>query len=299
VNVGDEKPNFGIKCWNAFASCGCLLLVGQSNIESRRERGQVVPKFAANLTMLFNEFDFLDRFDAAARAGFKAVEFLFPYAFDKRKIKERLDANGLQLVLHNLPAGDWTGGERGIACLPDRVEEFRSGIARALEYASALGCPRLNCLSGITPNNVDSEIVSQTFIDNLRFAARLLEQSGILLLIEPINTVDIPNFYLSGTQQAVDIIRKVASENLKIQYDIYHMQIMEGNLASKIKQNLGAIGHIQIADNPGRNEPGTGEINFTFLFDFLDSIGYQSWIGCEYRPKDDTVNGLKWLRFKG
>ena len=254
-----------------------------------------MPKFAANLTMLFNEFDFLDRFDAAARAGFKAVEFLFPYAFDKRKIKERLDANGLQLVLHNLPAGDWTGGERGIACLPDRVEEFRSGIARALEYASALGCPRLNCLSGITPNNVDSEIVSQTFIDNLRFAARLLEQSGILLLIEPINTVDIPNFYLSGTQQAVDIIRKVASENLKIQYDIYHMQIMEGNLASKIKQNLGAIGHIQIADNPGRNEPGTGEINFTFLFDFLDAIGYQSWIGCEYKPKGDTVNGLKWL----
>ena len=254
----------------------------------------MVPKFAANLTMLFNEFDFLDRFEAAARAGFKAVEFLFPYAFDKRSIKEKLDANGLELVLHNLPAGDWTAGERGIACLPDRVEEFRSGIALAIEYASALGCPRLNCLSGLAPNNVDSEIVSRTFIDNLRFAARLLEQSGIPLLTEPINTEDVPNFHLSRTQQAVDILRKVESTNLKIQYDIYHMQIMEGNLVFTIKQNLGAIGHIQIADNPGRNEPGTGEINFTFLFDYLDSIGYQSWIGCEYKPKTGTVNGLKW-----
>jgi hydroxypyruvate isomerase len=255
-----------------------------------------VPKFAANLTMLFTELDFLDRFDAAASAGFKAVEFLFPYSYETAEIRDKLARHNLRLVLHNLPAGNWAAGDRGIACLPDRIDEYRYGVAQAIEYAKELGCSQLNCLAGIGPDGADPSMLYEIFVGNLRFSASLLERSGIRLLIEPINTRDIPRFFLSGTQQAVEIIRDVGSSNLKIQYDVYHMQIMEGDLAPTIERNLDLIGHIQVAENPGRHEPGTGEINFDFLFGFLDSIGYQGWIGCEYKPKTVTDESLEWFK---
>lgn len=244
--------------------------------------------------MLFNEVDFLDRFEAAAQAGFKGVEYLFPYDFDAAELKSRLDRNGLTQVLHNLPAGDWGAGERGIACHPDRVEEFKAGVDKAIEYAAALGCKQVNCLAGIAPKGEDEAAVRKTFVENLKFAADKLKSAGIVLLIEPINTRDIPGFYLNGTQQALDIITATGSDNIAVQYDIYHMQIMEGDLAPTMEKHLGSIRHIQLADNPGRNEPGTGEINYPFLFGFLDKIGYDGWIGCEYKPATTTVEGLGW-----
>ena len=251
-------------------------------------------QFAANLTMMFNEVDFLDRFEAAAKAGFKGVEYLFPYDFTAEELSARLKDNGLTQVLHNLPAGDWGAGERGIACHPDRVEEFKAGVDKAIEYATALGCKQVNCLVGITPAGADAEVVRKTVVDNLKFAADKLKAAGIRLLIEPINTRDIPGFYLCGTQQALDIIAETGSDNIAVQYDIYHMQIMEGDLAPTMQKHLASIDHIQLADNPGRNEPGTGEINYPFLFGFLDKIGYQGWIGCEYKPATTTVEGLSW-----
>lgn len=253
-----------------------------------------MPKLAANLSMLFNEVDFLDRFDAAAKAGFKGVEFLFPYAFTVEQIKQKLDANQLELVLHNLPAGDWEAGERGIACHPDRVEEFKEGVDKAISYGKALGVKQINCLAGIQPKDVSADDARATLVSNLKFAADKLKAEGIQLLIEPINTFDIPGFFLSGTQQAIDIIKDTGSDNLFVQYDIYHMQRMEGELSSTIQKNLAQIKHIQLADNPGRFEPGTGEINYGFLFRFLDEIGYQGWIGCEYKPKSGTTEGLGW-----
>ena len=195
---------------------------------------------------------------------------------------------------HNRPAGDWGAGERGIACHPDRVEEFKAGVDKAIEYATALGCKQVNCLVGITPAGADAEVVRKTVVDNLKFAADKLKAAGIRLLIEPINTRDIPGFYLCGTQQALDIIAETGSDNIAVQYDIYHMQIMEGDLAPTMQKHLASIDHIQLADNPGRNEPGTGEINYPFLFGFLDKIGYQGWIGCEYKPATTTVEGLSW-----
>ena len=256
-------------------------------------------KLAANLTMLWNEIDFLDRFDAAAKAGFTGVEYLFPYAYPKDALAERLRRHGLKQVLHNLPAGDWAKGDRGNACDPARVGEFEDGVGKAIDYARTLGCTQVNCLAGIAPAGVDSEKLRATFVSNLRFAADKLGAAGIRLLIEPINTFDIPGFYLSHTQQALDIIRDTGSSNLFVQYDIYHMQRMEGELANTIKANLAKIAHVQLADNPGRNEPGTGEINYRFLFGFLDSIGYDGWIGCEYKPKNSTDEGLGWRRSHG
>ncbi|AXK38080.1 hydroxypyruvate isomerase [Crenobacter cavernae] len=255
-----------------------------------------MPKFAANLTMLFNEVDFLSRFEAAAKAGFKGVEYLFPYDFDKNQLAELLDKNGLKQVLHNLPAGNWAGGERGIAVLPDRVSEFQDGVGRAIDYAKTLGCTQLNVLAGITPQGVDADKVRETFVSNIKFAADKLEAEGIKLLIEAINTFDIPGFYVSGTQQTLDLIAASGSSNIYVQYDVYHMQRMEGELANTIKAKLPQIAHIQLADNPGRNEPGTGEINYPFLFSFLDEIGYDGWIGCEYKPKTTTVEGLGWAK---
>lgn len=252
-------------------------------------------KFAANLSMLFTEVDFLDRFEAAASAGFKGVEYLFPYDFPAQDIKKKLDDNKLTQVLHNLPAGDWAGGERGIACHPDRVEEFRTGVAQAIEYATALGCKQVNCLSGIKPESVSQEQAHKTFVENLRFAAAELEKAGILLLVEAINTRDIPGFFLNRTDQGVKLLEEVGSDNLKLQYDIYHMQIMEGDLAPTIEANLSHIAHVQLADNPGRHEPGTGEINYPFLFAHLEKLGYQGWIGCEYKPAASTTEGLGWL----
>jgi hydroxypyruvate isomerase len=253
-----------------------------------------MPKFAANLTMLYNEVDFLDRFAAAARDGFKGVEYLFPYAYDKNQLADKLKTYGLTQVLHNLPAGDWGAGERGIGCLPNRVGEFQDGVGKAIEYATALGCRQVNCLAGIAPKGAKPELLRQTFVENLRFAAGKLKAAGIRLLIEPINTFDIPGFYLCHTAQALEIMDEVGSDNLFLQYDIYHMQRMEGELAASLKKHLARIAHIQIADNPGRNEPGTGEINYPFLFRHIDQIGYQGWIGCEYKPATTTAAGLGW-----
>ncbi|MBA1196721.1 hydroxypyruvate isomerase [Pseudomonas sp. S07E 245] len=255
-----------------------------------------MPRFAANLSMLFTEQDFLARFKAAADAGFSGVEYLFPYDFSAAEIKAQLDANGLTQVLFNLPAGDWSTGERGIACHPDRVEEFRAGVDKAIAYAKELGNTQINCLAGIRPQGLECATVRKTFVDNLKFAADKLQAAGIRLVMEMINTRDIPGFYLNTTQQALDIQTEVASANLFLQYDIYHMQIMEGDLARTIEANLPRINHIQLADNPGRNEPGTGEINYRFLFEHLDRIGYKGWVGAEYKPLTTTEAGLGWLK---
>ena len=258
-----------------------------------------MPKLAANLTMLFNEVDFLDRFEAAAKAGFTGVEYLFPYAYPKEQLAEKLARYRLEQVLHNLPAGDWAGGERGIACHPNRVGEFQDGVGTAIDYARTLGCKQVNCLAGIAPKGVDPQTVRDTFVSNLRFAADKLGAAGIKLLIEPINTFDIPGFWLSHTRQALDVIRDTGSSNVYVQYDIYHMQRMEGELANTMKAHLSRIAHMQLADNPGRNEPGTGEINYRFLLGFVDAIGYDGWVGCEYKPKGNTVEGLAWRAAHG
>jgi len=258
-----------------------------------------MPRFAANLTMLFTEHPFLDRFERAASAGFKAVEFLFPYAFEAADIKQRLTDHGLTPVLHNLPAGDWDAGERGIACHPDRVAEFRDGVGRAIEVAKVLGVPQLNCLAGKTPRGVADVAIRDTFVNNLRYAAAELKKAGLKLLIEPINTFDIPGFYLNRTGQALAIIDEVAidpnADNLYVQYDIYHAQRMEGELIATMQKNLARVAHIQLADNPGRNEPGTGEINYDNVFVALDRMGYSGWVGCEYKPATTTEAGLGWL----
>jgi hydroxypyruvate isomerase len=257
-----------------------------------------MPKFAANLTMLFTEVPFLDRFEKAAKAGFKAVEFLFPYPYAVSELQLRLQDNGLTLVLHNLPAGDWDKGERGIACHPNRVDEFKAGVAKAIEYATALKVPQINCLAGKVPEGVSEKQLRETFVSNMKVAASELGKAGIKSLMEPINTFDIPGFYLKHTAQALSLIDEIGSDNLYVQYDAYHMQRMEGELAATIAKNLKRIAHIQIADNPGRNEPGTGEINHDFLFAHLDKIGYAGWIGCEYKPATTTEAGLGWLKGK-
>lgn len=255
-----------------------------------------MPRLAANLSMLFTEQDFLARFDAAAAAGFQGVEYLFPYDYPAEQIKEKLDANKLTQVLFNLPAGDWAAGERGIACHPDRVEEFRQGVDQAIAYAKVLGNTQVNCLSGIQPADVDTATARKTLVENLRYAAPKLAQAGIKLVIEAINTRDIPGFFLSSTAQAQEIRAAVGSDNLELQYDIYHMQIMEGDLTPTMSANMADIGHIQLADNPGRHEPGTGEINYHFLFNFIDSSDYDGWVGCEYKPATTTEAGLGWLK---
>lgn len=255
-----------------------------------------MPKFCANLTTLFNEVEFMERFELASKVGFEGVEYLFPYAYDKEELVEQLDRYGLVQVLHNLPAGDWEAGERGIACHPDRVGEFQDGVGQAIEYATMLDCKKVNCLAGTTPEGVDADKVRSTFIENLSFAADKLSDAGIKLLIEPINTRDFPGFYLSNTSQAMDIIKAVDSPNLGLLYDVYHMQIMEGDLAKTIARVLSKLEHVQIADNPGRHEPGTGEIYFPFLLAFIDYLDYQGWIGCEYKPDGNTVKGLKWIK---
>jgi hydroxypyruvate isomerase len=254
-----------------------------------------MPRFAANLSMLFTEEAFLDRFAAAAGAGFKGVEYLFPYDFEAAEIRRRLEDNGLEQVLFNLPAGDWEAGERGIACHPGRVEEFREGVDTAIAYARVLGNTQVNCLAGIKPPGVSDDEARQTLVGNLRFAAEKLEAAGILLIAEPINTRDIPGFFLNHTAQALAIFDEVGSPNLKLQYDIYHMQVMEGDLAPTIERHLDRIAHVQVADTPGRHEPGTGEIHTPFLFAHLDRLGYDGWVGCEYKPLAGTREGLGWL----
>ncbi len=255
-----------------------------------------MPRFAANLTLLFNEVAFLDRFALAAQAGFQAVEFLFPYDHAAQVIRQQLDTHGLRLVLHNMPPGDWDAGECGIACHPDRVDEFRDGVATAICYAKVLGTGQLNCLAGKAPAGVEDCVLRKTLIANLQFAAHACKQADLRLLLEPINTFDIPGFYVSRTDQALSLLDAVGADNIFLQYDIYHAQRMEGELAATISRYLPRIGHIQLADNPGRHEPGTGEINFPYLFEHLDRVGYTGWIGCEYKPATTTSAGLGWVQ---
>jgi hydroxypyruvate isomerase len=255
-----------------------------------------MPKFSANLTMLFTETDFLNRFERAAKAGFKAVEFMSPYEYDAEEIMNKVNANKLEIILVNTPAGNFSAGERGIACLPDRVAEFRASIGLSIKYAKALKCPRLNCMTGIVPKGADMNKVKQTYIENLKFAADATQKEGIALEIEPLNNIDMPGTYLTFTSQAKDIMSEVNHPNLGLQYDVYHMQIMEGNLTQTIRNNIGCIKHIQVADNPGRHEPSTGEINFPYLFQAIDEAGYKGWIGAEYKPGTTTEKSLDWAK---
>ncbi len=255
-----------------------------------------MPKFSANLSFLYQDLAFLDRFAAAAKDGFGALEYLGPYAEPKEKVADVLQANGLRQALFNVPSGDWAGGERGIACLPDRIEEFRNGISLALDYAKALDCPQVNVISGLVPKGADLETFEKVLVENLKYAAKRAADAGVKLLIEPINLRDIPGFFLSNTDHAERILEKVGSDNLYIQYDFYHMQIMQGDLMPTFIRLKDRIAHVQIADNPGRNEPGTGEINYSFILSELDRLGYDGWVGCEYKPKTGTSEGLGWMK---
>jgi hydroxypyruvate isomerase len=252
--------------------------------------------FSANVSMLFTEVDFLERFARAAKAGFSAVECQFPYSRRADEIAGQLQQHGLSLVLHNLPAGDWARGDRGIACLPDRVGEFRESVGRAIDYATVLRCPRLNCLAGIAATGASHETLRETFVGNLRFAAGELKRHQITLLIEPLNTRDTPGFFLQTPQQAVEIIEEVGADNLRLQFDVYHTHIMEGDVVSAIHRNMRHIAHVQIADDPGRHEPGTGRIDFASVFQTLARAHYDGFIGCEYVPSKTTEESLLWLR---
>ena len=265
-----------------------------------------MPQFAANLSMMYPELDFLDRFEAAARDGFKAVEFLFPYAHEPRELAARLKAHGLQQVLFNMPPGDWDKGERGMACLPGREAEFREGVAKALAYADVLACPRVHVMAGLVPGGADRAGLRPTYIANLRWAAAEAAKQGVDVMIEPINTRDIPGFFLNRQDDAHQLIAEIGAPNAKVQMDLYHCQIVEGDVAMKIRQYLptGRVGHFQIAGVPERHEPDIGEINYPYLFDVIDQVaaqcGWTGWIGCEYRPKfggqpGGTSKGLGWF----
>ena len=262
-----------------------------------------MPKFAANLSMLYPELEFLDRFAAAAHDGFKAVEYLFPYAFKGDEIASRLRDNGLQQVLFNAPPGDWDRGERGIACLSGREAEFRAGIGKALEYATALGCPRIHVMAGLVPAGSAREMLYSSYVRQLRWAAAEAARQGVDVLIEPINTRDMPGFYLNRQDQAHQVVQDAGASNLKVQMDLYHCQIVEGDLAAKVRHYVptGCVGHVQIAGVPERHEPDVGEINYRYLFGVLDGCGYNGWVGCEYRPQaglapGGTSAGLAWIR---
>jgi hydroxypyruvate isomerase len=275
-----------------------------------------MPKFAANLSMMYPELPFLDRFEAAAKDGFRAVEYLFPYAFSKQELAARLKAHGLQQVLFNAPPGGtepaaidaaWAGGMRGTACLPGREAEFRAGVALALDYAEALACPRIHLMAGLLPAGQTREDLRATYVANLRWAADQAAQQGRDVLIEPINLRDIPGFFLNRQDQAHAIVAEVGAPNLKVQMDLYHCQIVEGDLAMKLRQYLptGAVGHIQIAGVPERHEPDIGEINYPYLFALIDELaadcGWDGWLGCEYKPRlggqsGGTSAGLGWFR---
>jgi hydroxypyruvate isomerase len=266
-----------------------------------------MPRFAANLSMLYPEHDFLDRFEAAAKDGFKGVEYLFPYAFPVAEIAARLKANGLQQVLFNAPPGNWDVGERGLACLPGRQNEFRDGIAKALDYAAALDCPRVHLMAGLVPSGVSREAAQAVYIENLRWAAVEAARAHVDLLIEPINTRDMPGFFLNRQDHAHEIVQTVGALNLKVQMDLYHCQIVEGDIAMKVRKYLptGRVGHLQIAGVPMRHEPDLGELNHPYLFGVIDEVsaecGWDGWIGCEYRPArgavpNGTSDGLGWMR---
>jgi hydroxypyruvate isomerase len=255
-----------------------------------------MPKFSANLSFLYAELPFLDRFAAAARDGFPAVEYVSPYEHAPEAVAKALADNGLKQALFNLPPGDWAGGERGIGCLPDRVDEFRASVESAIRYGKALGCPNINCLAGIAPAGADSVGLGATLVANLQYAAPRLANAGIRLLLEPINLRDIPGFFVSTTHHAERILDAVGSDNLYIQYDIYHTQVMQGDLIPTYARLKDRIAHIQVADNPGRGEPGTGEINYAFVLPELDRLGYNDFVGCEYKPRAGTTGGLGWMQ---
>lgn len=256
-----------------------------------------MPKLAANLSLLFTEHPFLERFAAAARAGFSAVEYQFPYAFGSAaQVAEAARSAGVEVVLHNVPGGDFAKGDRGIACLPDRAGEFREGVERAVEYARAVGCTRLNCLAGVAPPDAPRARHFDTLVENVRFAAAKLKGAGIALMLEPCNTRTIPGFFISTSRQGIEVLDAAASDNAFLQYDLFHMQISEGDLAKTAERLLARIGHMQLADVPDRHEPGTGEIHYPWLLAHLDRIGYRGWIGCEYNPKAGTVEGLAWAK---
>ena len=254
-----------------------------------------MPRFAANLSMMFTEVPFPRRFEAAARAGFTAVEFLFPYDFPADDIARWLTDNGLQNVLFNLPPGDWAAGERGCASLPGREQEFLSGVERALEYAERLGTPSLHAMAGILPAGADRGRHRDVYIANLRAAAQLVGRQGRTLLIEPINPRDIPGFFLNTQAEAHAIREEVGETSLRVQMDFYHTQIVEGDLATTFTKYLGHIGHVQIAGVPARNEPDRGEVNYEYLFNLMDELNYAGWVGCEYRPAGRTEDGLGWF----
>jgi 2-dehydrotetronate isomerase len=254
-----------------------------------------MPRFAANVSMMYNEVPFLERFGAAARDGFKAVEFLFPYAFPADAIAAELDRHGLQQVLFNTVPGDFDAGERGLASIPGREAEFLAGVDRAIGYARALRCQRLHAMAGLAPDGADRAQRRATYVANLKEAAGRCAQHGITLLIEPINTRDIPGFFLNRQADAHAVIAEVGEPNLKVQMDLYHCQIVEGDLATRIRQYLHGVGHIQVAGVPQRHEPDVGEVNYPYLFTLLDELGYDGWIGCEYRPRGATSAGLGWF----
>jgi hydroxypyruvate isomerase len=259
----------------------------------------IMPKLAANLTMLYADSPFLDRFVRARASGFRYVEYLFPYEHDISTLATALEKNGLIQVLFNLPAGNWSAGERGIAAFPDRIEEFRSGVTRAIQVAKPLKCRQVNCLVGKRDDRVPLEDQQRVMVENLRYAVRALAEQGIALVIEMLNPYDVPNFMLASPRAAFAVQEQVASPNLKIQYDVYHAQRTEGELAATFQKNLARIGHVQIADNPGRHQPGTGEINYRFLLTYFDRIGYSGFIGLEYIPEGTTELSLAWVKEYG
>ena len=255
-----------------------------------------MPKFAANLSMMFNEHDFPNRFAAAAKAGFDAVEFLFPYDYSPAEVAQWHKENTLKNVLFNLPPGDWAAGERGIAALPGREAEFRAGVAKAIDYALALGTPQLHMMAGLVPAGSDMAIHRKTYLENMKFAAQALAKHNLNLLLEPINTRDMPGYFLNTQVQAHELRVESGEPNVKVQMDFYHAQIMEGDLAETFKKYFKDIGHTQIASVPKRNEPDDGEVNYPYLYQLLDEMGYEGYVGCEYRPKGKTEDGLDWFK---
>ena len=255
-----------------------------------------MPKFAANLSFLFTEQAFPERFRMAAAAGFKGVEYLFPYEYSPHDIAQWLRDNDLEQVLFNLPPGDWAAGERGLACLPDRHGEFAESVELALNYAVLLDCERVHCMAGLSPAGVAEAELEKSYVANLRHAADRLATVGVTVMIEPINSrIDMPGYWLDDVSKGLRLLAAIDRPNVKLQYDLYHAQIIAGDLARTLETNIGRIGHIQVADNPGRHEPGTGEINYPFLFSLLDRLGYAGWVGCEYKPLTTTAAGLGWL----
>lgn len=287
VNARVRKPN----------------LARRTDAYLRHSQVHHMPRFAANLSMLYPELDFLDRFEAAAKDGFKAVEFLFPYAWSGTEIATRLQSNGLQQALFNAPPGDWNAGERGLTCLPARDAQFQASIAQALEYAAALACPRVHVMAGLLDADARFEERYPTYVSRLQWAATEAAKQGVQLLIEPINTRDMPGYFLNRQDQAHQVVADVGADNLKVQMDLYHCQIVEGDVAMKLRRYIpcGTVGHVQIASVPDRHEPDEGELNYPYLFDVLDQLGYEGWVGCEYRPRAGSVPGassagLGWLR---